>query len=74
MTGGISILGFNNFAPYLVLIIRPELSDKIDLANNVLSIIGVLLIVLGAAIPVFIKIFNQRFLFFFRIFFRNKIN
>ena len=59
MTGGISILGFNNFAPYLVLIIRPELSDKIDLANNVLSIIGVLLIVLGAAIPVFIKIFNH---------------
>lgn len=59
IAGGLSLLGFNNVMPYIAILIKPELSDKIDLANNALTILGVSLIVLGALIPVFIRIFNH---------------
>lgn len=56
--GGISILGFSNVFPYIALLIKPELSDKIDFENNLLTILGVIMIVLGALIPLFSRIFN----------------
>ena len=59
IAGGLSLLGFNNVMPYIAILIKPELSDKIDLANNALTILGVSMIVLGALIPVFIRIFNH---------------
>lgn len=59
IAGGLSLLGFNNFMPYIAILIKPELSDKFDLANNALTILGVSMIVLGALIPVFLRIFNH---------------
>ena len=55
--GGISILGFSNFIPYLTILIRPEFLDKIRIENTALTVVGIVMIVLGALIPVFIKIF-----------------
>lgn len=58
IAGGLSILGFNNIMPYFAILIKPELIDKIDLANSTLTVLGVTMILVGALIPVFIKIFN----------------
>jgi hypothetical protein len=57
--GGISILGFSNLVPYLTVLIRPELVDKIRLENTGLMIVGITMIVIGALMPVFVKIFNH---------------
>ncbi len=59
IAGGLSILGFNNMMPYIAIVIKPELFNKIDLANNTLTILGVVMIILGSLIPVFIRIFNH---------------
>jgi hypothetical protein len=59
IAGGISILGFNNFAPYVTLAIRPELSNIVSLENNALTIIGIAMIIIGALIPPFTKVFNH---------------
>lgn len=59
IAGGISILGFNNYMPYIVILINPELAENINIANNTLTILGVIMIVIGALIPVFLKIFNH---------------
>jgi hypothetical protein len=58
ITAGLSILGFNNFLPFLAVTVRPELVNKIDLNNSIFTIVGVFLIGIGSLIPVFIKIFN----------------
>jgi len=57
--GGISILGFSNVFPYIAILIKPELSEKIELENNILTFLGVTMIVIGALIPLFLRIFNH---------------
>lgn len=59
IAGGISILGFNNLAPYLALAMRPELSTKISIENNALTAVGISMIILGSLIPPFVKVFNH---------------
>ncbi len=57
--GGISILGFSNVFPYIAILIRPELAETIELENNILTFLGVFMIVIGAIIPLGAKIFNH---------------
>lgn len=58
IASGVSILGFGNFVPYLVLLIRPELKNTVETQNNLLTIIALFLIVVGALLPVFVQVFN----------------
>lgn len=59
IAGGVSILGFNNLIPYLVVAIRPELSKEISTGSNTLACIGIIMIIIGALVPLSVTVFNH---------------
>lgn len=57
--GGISILGLNNLGPYVLLAIRPELYNKVSFADTTLTWIAIIMIFIGAFIPLLSLIFKH---------------
>lgn len=56
---GISVLGFSNLVPYVVVLIRPELASSVELQNTILTTTGIILVIIGATLPIFIHIFKH---------------
>ena len=58
IAAGVSILGFNDFFPYIVVLVRPELADLISSNNDVYTIIGICFVILGSLLPLFLIFFD----------------
>ncbi|EOX4926145.1 hypothetical protein ACRV2W_004676, partial [Vibrio alginolyticus] len=58
MAAGLSILGFNNLVPYILIAVEPTLKDVVVAQNDIYTAIAIILIVLGALSPIFVQIFE----------------
>ncbi|POC09913.1 hypothetical protein CRN61_08665 [Vibrio vulnificus] len=55
---GLSILGFNNLVPYILIIAEPSLKDVVVAQNDIYTAIAVILIVFASVLPVLVQVFE----------------
>ncbi|MCD9491366.1 hypothetical protein GLP30_11090 [Photobacterium phosphoreum] len=55
---GLSILGFNNLVPYILIVIEPSLKDTVMAQNDIYTAIAVFLIIFASVLPILIQVFE----------------
>lgn len=55
---GLSILGFNNLVPYILIIIEPSLKNVVVAQNDLYTAIAVFLIIFASILPILVQVFE----------------
>ncbi|HFG2162336.1 TPA: hypothetical protein ACGF8U_003440, partial [Vibrio cholerae] len=55
---GLSILGFNNLVPYILITVEPSLKDVVVAQNDIYTAIAVILIIFSSVLPVLVQVFE----------------